>query len=38
VAGRPLANIGEMERVRFVMKGGIVYLGDAATERNSVTK
>jgi hypothetical protein len=24
--------------VRFVMKGGIVYLGDAATERNSVTK
>jgi imidazolonepropionase-like amidohydrolase len=26
VAGDPLANIGEMEKVRFVMKGGVVIL------------
>lgn len=25
VAGDPLADIGELERVRFVMKGGVVY-------------
>jgi imidazolonepropionase-like amidohydrolase len=25
VAGDPLQNITELERVRFVMKGGVVY-------------
>jgi imidazolonepropionase-like amidohydrolase len=25
VGGDPLADISEMERVRFVMKGGVIY-------------
>ena len=25
VSGNPLQNVSEMERVRFVMKGGVVY-------------
>ena len=28
VAGDPLADVTELERVRFVMKGGVVYRGD----------
>ena len=30
VAGNPLADISEMERVRFVMKGGLVAKDDIA--------
>jgi imidazolonepropionase-like amidohydrolase len=30
VAGDPLRDIGELERVRFVMKGGLVVKHDAA--------
>ena len=28
VAQDPLADISELERVQFVMKGGVVYKGD----------
>ena len=28
VSGDPLADITEMERVKFVMKGGVVYRDD----------
>jgi imidazolonepropionase-like amidohydrolase len=28
VSGDPLKDIGELERVTFVMKGGVVYKGD----------
>jgi imidazolonepropionase-like amidohydrolase len=28
VAGDPLKDIGELERVTFVMKGGVVYKGE----------
>jgi imidazolonepropionase-like amidohydrolase len=28
VAGDPLADITELERVKFVMKGGVVYKND----------
>ena len=27
VAGNPLTDIGEMRRITFVMKGGVVYKG-----------
>jgi len=30
VAGNPLADVTEMERVRFVMKGGMVIRNDLA--------
>jgi imidazolonepropionase-like amidohydrolase len=30
VAGDPLADVTELERVRFVMKGGVVYKRDGA--------
>jgi imidazolonepropionase-like amidohydrolase len=30
VAGNPLSDITELERVRFVMKGGIVYKREGA--------
>jgi len=33
VAGNPLADITEMQRVRFVMKGGMVVRNDAAARR-----
>jgi imidazolonepropionase-like amidohydrolase len=33
VAGNPLENIGELERVRFVMKGGEVYRNELGTGR-----
>jgi hypothetical protein len=28
VSGNPLEDISEMERVKFVMKGGVVYRND----------
>jgi imidazolonepropionase-like amidohydrolase len=28
VSGDPLADVSEMERVKFVMKGGVVYRDD----------
>jgi imidazolonepropionase-like amidohydrolase len=31
VAGDPLADISELRRVTFVMKGGVVYKGDRGT-------
>jgi hypothetical protein len=30
VAGNPLDNVAEMEKVRFVMKGGLVVKSDLA--------
>lgn len=33
VAGNPIENIGELERVRFVMKGGEVYRNELGTGR-----
>jgi hypothetical protein len=30
VRGDPLADITELERVSFVMKGGIIYKGEGA--------
>jgi len=32
VAGDPLADVSELERVVFVMKGGVVYKGEAAAQ------
>ena len=32
VPGDPLADIGELERVSFVMKGGVVYKGEGARQ------
>jgi len=34
VAGDPLSDITELERVRFVMKGGVVYAGGASDTRD----
>jgi imidazolonepropionase-like amidohydrolase len=33
VAGDPLADVGEMQRVKFVMKGGVVVKNDVAERR-----
>lgn len=35
VAGDPLTDIGELERVRFVMKGGVVFRNELASDGGS---
>jgi imidazolonepropionase-like amidohydrolase len=37
VAGNPLTDVTEMERVKFVMKGGVVVKNDLAVDGGRVT-
>ena len=38
VAGDPLADISELERVRWVMKGGVVYKDERSSTRAAATQ
>jgi hypothetical protein len=38
IAGNPLQHITEMERVRFVMKGGVVMRDELTTAASPVTR